>query len=87
MNLLDREAAHQRAKYLKHKKLNKSFATKDTPKEKTVIIYDTSDINSLSSSEAYNSQDEDEKASIAYDSESVDDDKISNSSIGSEKNI
>ena len=32
LNLLEREAAHQRANYLKHKKLNKYFAKKKTPK-------------------------------------------------------
>ena len=54
MNLLEREPAHQRAKYLKYKKLNKAFAKKKTRKEETVIIYNTSDIDSSSISEAYN---------------------------------
>ena len=64
MNLLEREAAHQRAKYLKYKKLNKSFAKKKTRKEETVIIYYTSYINSSSSSKAHNYRDEDEEASL-----------------------
>ena len=75
------------AKYFKYKNLNKAFAKKKTPKEETVIIDDTSDINSSSSSEAYNSPDEDDKTSIAYDSESANNEKSSNSSIGSEGNI
>ena len=51
LNLLEAEASHQRAKHLKYKKLNKYFAKKKTPKEETVIIDDTLDINSSSSSE------------------------------------
>ena len=46
MNLLEREDAHQRAKYLKYNKPNKAFAKKKTPKEETVVLYDTSDSNS-----------------------------------------
>ena len=65
VNLLEREAAHQRAKYLKYKKLNKNFAKKKTPNEETIILYDNSDSDSSSSNEAYNSLDEYEKASIA----------------------
>ena len=87
LNLLEREAAHQRAKSLKYKKINKAFAKKETPKEETIIIYETSNRDSSSSSEAYNSRDEDEKASIAYDSEYADNDEISNISIGREGNI
>ena len=83
MNLLEKEADHQRAKYLKYKKLNKAFAKKKTRKEETFILYDTSDRDSSSSSEAHNSHDEDEKTSIVYNSESADDEKISNSSIDS----
>ena len=85
MNLLEKESAHQRAKYLKCKKLNKSFAKKETHKEDNVIIDDTLDSNSPSSSEAHNSRDEDEKTSIAYDLDSVKDDKSSNSSINSKE--
>ena len=87
LNLLEREAAHQRAKYLKYKKLNKAFSEKKTPKEETVILDDTSDSDSSSSSEDHNSPDEDDKASIAYDSESADNDESRNSSIVSERNI
>ena len=83
VNLLEKEAAHQRAKYLKYKKLNKYFAKKKT----RVILYDTSDRDSSSSSEAHNSRDEDEKTSIAYDSESGNDDESSNSSIESEEEL
>ena len=83
MKLLEKEASHQRAKYLKYKKLNKSFTKKNTRKEETVIIDDTSDSNLYSSSEAQNSCDEDEEAFIAYDSESANDDETSNSSIDS----
>ena len=83
VNLLVKEAVHQRAKYLKYKKLNKSSAKKKTRREETVIIDDTSDSDSYSSSEAHNYRDEDEKTSIAYNSESDNDDKIINSSIGS----
>ena len=57
MNILEREYAHQRAKYLKYKKLNKAFDKKETPKEQTVILYDTSDINSSSIIEADSSPD------------------------------
>ena len=46
MNLLEKEAPHQRAKYLKHKKLNKDFAKKKTRKEETVTLDDTTDSNS-----------------------------------------
>ena len=66
MNLLENEAAHQRSKYLKYKNLNKPFA-----KKKTVIIDDTLDSYSSSSSEDHNSCDEDELSSTAYDSESA----------------
>ena len=68
MNLLEKEAAHQRAKYMKYKKLNKDFAKKNTRKEETIILDDASNSNSLSSSEAHNSNDEDKKTSITYDS-------------------
>ena len=81
VNLLEREAAHQRAKYLKYKNLNKYFAKKKTRKEETAILDNTSDSDSLSIIEAFNSRDKDKKASIAYNSESA------NSSIGSKENI
>ena len=60
---------------------------KNTSKEYTVILYDTSDINSSSVSEADNSPDKYEKTSIAYDSESADNDESSGISVGSEDNI
>ena len=68
------------------KNINKYFAKKKTFKEETVILYDTSDRNSSSISEADNSPDEYEKTSIAYDSESSDKDKSSSSFIISEEN-
>ena len=78
MNLLEKEAAHQRAKYLKYKKLNKAFSKKKTSKEETFIIDDTLDSESSSSNEAHNSRDEDNKTSIAYDSMLGNNDKIGN---------
>ena len=75
MNLLEKEASHQRAKYLKYKNLNKAFSKKNT----RVIIYDPSESDSSSSSEGYNSPVKGEKNSIAYNSESGNGDKISNS--------
>ena len=86
MNLLERESPHQRAKYLKYKKLNKAFAKKNNPKEETVILDDASDSDSSSSSEANNYPVEDEKTCITYDSESADDDKINKSYIDIEGN-
>ena len=85
MNLLEKEAAHQRAKYLKYNNLDKAFAKKKTCKEDTFILDDTSDRDSLSSSGAHNSRDEDKKTSIAYNSESGNNDKISNIFIDSEE--
>ena len=38
VKILEREASHQRAKYLKYKNLNKDFAKKKTPKEDNFII-------------------------------------------------
>ena len=68
-----------------NKKLNKAFSKKKAPKEETVVLDDTLDRNSSSSSEADNYPDEDEKTSIAYDSYSADNDEISNSYISSGK--
>ena len=56
---LEKESAHQRAKYLKDKNLNKYFAKKNTSKEETVILDETSDSDSFSSSEAQNSRNKD----------------------------
>ena len=61
MNLLEREAAHQRAKYLKYKNLNKDIAKTKNPKEETVILDDTLDSKSSVISEAHNFYGEDEK--------------------------
>ena len=67
MHLLEKEADHQRSKYLEYKKPNKYLVKKKTRKEETVILDDTSDSNSYSSINARNSRDEDKKTSIAYD--------------------
>ena len=81
VNLLEKEASHQRAKYLKYKKLNKAFAKKKT----RVVLDDPSDSDSYSSSESQNFQNEDEKTSIAYDSESGNNNEINNSSTNTDK--
>ena len=75
MNLLEKEASHQRAKYLNYKNLNKAFSKNKTH----VILDDPSERNSSSISEGDNSPDEGEKKSIAYDSESGNSDESSNS--------
>ena len=63
MNVLEKEASHQRAKYLNYKNINK-----DLSKKKTRVILDYSlESDSSSSSEGDNSPDEVEKNSIAYD--------------------
>ena len=64
MNLLEKEASHQRAKYLKYNKPNKAFSKKNT----RVILDDPSESDSSSRSEGGNSPDEGEKNSMAYDS-------------------
>ena len=46
VNLLEKQASHQREKYLKYKKLNKAFSKKNTP-----IILEDSESDSYSSSE------------------------------------
>ena len=65
VNLLEKQASHQRAKYLKYKKLNKAFSKKKTP-----VVLEDSESDSYSSSEEENSSDEGEENSITYDSES-----------------
>ena len=85
MNLLEKEAACKRANYLKYKNPNKAFAKKNTRKEETVIIDDTLHRDSSSSSGAHNLRDEDDKTSIAYNSDSVNDYESSNSSIDREE--
>ena len=59
VNLLEKQASRQRAKYLKHKKLNKAFS-----KKMTRVILEDSERDSSSSSEEENSSDEGEKNSI-----------------------
>ena len=64
VNLLEKEASHQRAKYRKYKKLNKAFSKNNT----RVILDDPLESYSSSSSEGENFTDEGEKNYIAYDS-------------------
>ena len=86
VNILEKEDTHQKSKHLKYKNLNKDFSKKKTRKEDTGIIDDTSDSVSSSNSEAQKSRGEDKEASIAYDSESGNDDENSNNFIGREEN-
>ena len=65
VNFLEKKTSHQRAKYLKYKKLNKEVFKKKT----RVILDDLLESNSSSSSEDNNSSDEGEKNSITYESE------------------
>ena len=44
--ILEREAAHQRVKYLKYKKINKAFSKEKTLKEDNVILDKASDTDS-----------------------------------------
>ena len=83
INLLQAEAAHQTVKY---DNLNKSFTKRNTSKEDTFNIADSSDINSSSSSDSNSSSPETGKLSITYDSYSSGYEKISSSSISSEDN-
>ena len=69
----------------KYEKLNKDFTKKKTTKEDTVVLYESLDRNSSLRSESDNSPGEYEKTSIAYDSDSADDEEISSSYIGSEE--
>ena len=65
------EAAHQNSKY---QNLNKAFTKGNISREEIIILDDTPDRNSSLISEPHNSPDEYEKTSIAYDSDSTDDD-------------
>ena len=53
VNLLEKHASHQKAKYLKYKSLNKAFSKKKAP-----VILEDSESDSTSSSEEENSSDE-----------------------------
>ena len=75
VNLLEKEASHQRANYLKYKKLNKALPKKNT----RVILDNPQESDSSSSSEDDNSPDEGRKKSMTYDSELGNSDKSSNS--------
>ena len=65
VNLLEKEAAHQRDKDLKYKKLKKAFVKNTTH----AILDDPLDSDSYSSSKSHNSRDKYKKASIAYESD------------------
>ena len=80
VNLLEKQAYHQRAKYLKYKTLNKSFSKKKTP-----VILEDSERDSSSSSEEENYSDEGEENSITYDSELGGSDKSSNNATENEE--
>ena len=62
------------------------FAKNNNPKEDTVTLYETLDSDSLSRSGADNYSNETRKISIAYNSDSSDDDESSSIFIGSEEN-
>ena len=71
LNFLQAEAAHQNSKY---EKLNKYFTKRKTSKKETVILDDYSDSKSSSSTDSDNPSNEIGKTSIAYDSDSSDND-------------
>ena len=81
LNLLGKEASHQRAKYLNYKKLNKPFSKKNTH----VILDDPSESDSSSSRNYDNSPDEGEKKSTTYNSESGHGDESGNSATDTEE--
>ena len=81
MNILEKEASHQREKYLKYKKLNKAFSKKKT----RVILDEPSDSDSSSISKGENYPDEGEKKSIANNSESGNSDESRNSATNTEE--
>ena len=83
LNLFQTEAAHQKYKY---EKLNKAFTKRNTSKEETVNISDSLYIHSSSRRESNNPYSKTGKTSIAYDSDSADDEKISSSYIRNEEN-
>ena len=80
VNLLEKQASQQKAKYLKYKNLNKAFSKKKTP-----VILEDSESDSSSSSEEENSSYEGEENSITYDSESRGSDKSSNNATDTEE--
>ena len=81
INLLEKKASQQKAKYLKYKSLNKA-----SPKKKTPVILEDSESDS-SSSEEENSSDEGEENSMTYDSESGGSDKISDNATNTEEEV
>ena len=71
LNLLQAEADHQKSKY---EKLNKAFTKRKTSKEETVNTDKFWDRNSSPRNESKNSSTKNGKTSIAYDSDSADND-------------
>ena len=77
-NLLEKQASHQRAKYLKYKSLNKAPSKKSTP-----VILENFESDSSSSKEEDSSSEEEH--SMTYDSESGNSDKSSKSATNTEE--
>ena len=80
INLIEKKASQQKAKYLKYKILNKAYSKKKTP-----IILEDSESNSSSSSEEGNSSGEGEENSMTYDSESGGSDKSNDNATNTEE--
>ena len=78
-NIIEKKASQEKAKYLKHKSLNKASSKKKTP-----VILEDSESNS-SSSEEENSSDEGEEHSMTYDSKSGESDKSSDNTTDNEE--
>ena len=79
INILDKKASQEKAKYLNYKSLNKASSKKKTP-----VILEGSKSDS-SSSEEENSSDEGEENSMTYDSESGGSEKSSNNATDTEE--
>ena len=83
INLLQSDSAHQKSKY---ENINKPFTKSNNFTEETVNLDDSSDRNSLFSSDSNNSSQKIGKPSIDNDSDSSDNGEISSSSTSSEDN-
>ena len=79
INLLEKKASQEKAKYLKYKSLNKASS-----KKKTLVILEDSESDS-SSSEEENFSDEEEENSMTYDSDSGGSDKSSDNDTDTEE--
>ena len=77
------EFTYQKSKY---EKINKAFTKRTTSKEDTVNLADSLDSDYSSSIYSNNYSPETGKTSIAYDSDSAENDEISSISISSEDN-